>query len=267
MPSYLVTGANRGIGFGYLRHISNDSANTVIGIVRDKAATEKKVAEELPGRTNIHIVEAQITNYESLKKTVPQVSEITGGSIDYIIANAAATGSDIPISYFAENPEKWESETSELMQLNVTANVHLFLLYLPLLRKGQVKKVIQISSGMADIDMISRFQVTNGPIYSMTKAAANAVVAKFDAEYRKEGILFMSISPGFVQTSHKPATPEELEMYAGMIAAFKSYAPDFNGPITVDESATAVLSVIHNSSIEKGHGGAFISHKGSKQWL
>jgi short-subunit dehydrogenase involved in D-alanine esterification of teichoic acids len=90
------------------------------------------------------------------------------------------------------------------MHINVTVNVHLFTLYLPLIRKGQAKKIIYISTGMADIEMISNFQIAVHPIYSITKAAGNAAVAKFDAQYRNEGILFMSISPGLVNTSLKP---------------------------------------------------------------
>lgn len=43
----------------------------MIGIVRDKAATDKKIAEELAGRPNIHIVEAQITDHDSLKVCIP----------------------------------------------------------------------------------------------------------------------------------------------------------------------------------------------------
>ncbi|KFA70818.1 hypothetical protein S40288_09711 [Stachybotrys chartarum IBT 40288] len=277
MPSYLVTGANRGIGFGYLRHISNDPANTVIGIVRDKAATDKKVAEELAGRPNIHIVEAQIADHDSLKNTVAQVSEITGGSLDYIIANAAMTEATSGfIGELSQDIQKFENDLAEAMHINVTVNVHLFALYLPLIRKGQAKKIIYISTGMADIEMISNFQIAVHPIYSMTKAAGNAAVAKFDAQYRNEGILFMSVSPGLVNTSLKPqlmsnlsiaATPEEMEAISGMLKAFQAYAPDWKGAISVDESATAVLSVIHNASIEKGSGGAFVSHWGNKQWL
>ena len=36
---------------------------------------------------------------------------------------------------------------------------------------------------------------------------------------------------------------------------------------TPEEAVDAVWSVVENSSLEKGHGGAFLSHKGNKQWL
>lgn len=51
----------------FLRQISTDSNNIVIGLVRNKSATEKKVKTELPEHTNIHIVEADITDYAALK--------------------------------------------------------------------------------------------------------------------------------------------------------------------------------------------------------
>lgn len=38
--------------------------------------------------------------------------------------------------------------------------------------------------------------------YAASKAALNIVVAKFHAQYKKEGILFLSISPGIVDVGH-----------------------------------------------------------------
>jgi NAD(P)-dependent dehydrogenase (short-subunit alcohol dehydrogenase family) len=273
MPSYLITGANRGMGFGYVRNLSNDPANTVVGIVRDKAAAVRKASEELGNRPNVHFVEAQISNYNSLKSIVPQVSDITGGKLDYVISNAAYMGNEWSksrsIGQLGEDPENWEAELAEHMAVNVSAVVYLFTLFLPLVRKGEAKKMVAISTGMADIELVSRFGVENGSIYTISKAASNAAVAKFDAQYRKEGILFLSISPGLVDTDANatPASPEELKAQESMVRAFVEYAPDFKGPISVDESNKAVLSVIENASIEKGSGGAFISHKGNKQWL
>jgi hypothetical protein len=52
-----------------------------------------------------------------------------------------------------------------------------------------------------------------------------------------------------------------------MAAKFSEYAPDWKGAITPEVSIKAVMSVINNASIEKGDGGAFISHWGNKQWL
>lgn len=38
-----------------------------MGIVRDKPTTDKRVAEELSGRSNITILEADLTKYDAVK--------------------------------------------------------------------------------------------------------------------------------------------------------------------------------------------------------
>ncbi|KAI4861822.1 hypothetical protein F4820DRAFT_451600 [Hypoxylon rubiginosum] len=88
MPSYVITGVSKGLGYEFLRQISANPSNTVIGIVRDKPTTIKKVSEELQGRSNIHILQADILDYDALKGAVEDTAKITGGSLDYLIANA-----------------------------------------------------------------------------------------------------------------------------------------------------------------------------------
>jgi hypothetical protein len=58
-----------------------------------------------------------------------------------------------------------------------------------------------------------------------------------------------------------------MEGLGGMLARFVEYAPHFKGPITPEQSVTAMKSVIANASVEKGNGGDFLSHLGNKQWL
>jgi hypothetical protein len=48
---------------------------------------------------------------------------------------------------------------------------------------------------------------------------------------------------------------------------FQKYSPTFKGPDTPPESIKAVLSVVEKSSIEKGDGGAYLSHFGNKRWI
>jgi NAD(P)-dependent dehydrogenase (short-subunit alcohol dehydrogenase family) len=86
MPSYLITGASRGIGLAFLDNISSNPDNIVIGLVRNVKDTEAKIASW--SRSNIHLVQGDLTNYESLKNAVDATSKITNGSLDYLIASA-----------------------------------------------------------------------------------------------------------------------------------------------------------------------------------
>lgn len=111
MSVYVITGISKGIGvsvtprlflfryattnyktlqFEIARQASEDAQNLVIGIVRDKAATEKKVAAEMPGRTNIHVLHGDLTEYASLKQAAADTATIVGDrGVDYLIANGA----------------------------------------------------------------------------------------------------------------------------------------------------------------------------------
>ena len=89
--------------------LSADPQNTVIGLVREnRTATEAKVSEELKGRTNVHILVGDLRSYTSLQVSrrliavsvdsrvltasfqiaAAETAKITGGSLDYLIANA-----------------------------------------------------------------------------------------------------------------------------------------------------------------------------------
>jgi NADP-dependent 3-hydroxy acid dehydrogenase YdfG len=92
--------------------------------------------------------------------------------------------------------------SSKAFQTNVVGNIHFFNLFLPLVLKGKVKKVITISSGHADLDLINNLQIETSALYAASKAAMNVIVAKFNAQYQKDGVLFMSLSPGMVEVGH-----------------------------------------------------------------
>jgi NAD(P)-dependent dehydrogenase (short-subunit alcohol dehydrogenase family) len=88
----------------------------------------------------------------------------------------------------------------DVFKANVIGNIHLFNLTIPLVLRGEAKKVIAISSGMADAELAAKFDLTDGALYSISKAALNMAVAKFSAQYATEGVLCMTVSPGMVDT-------------------------------------------------------------------
>ncbi|KAK6221162.1 hypothetical protein QIS74_04891 [Colletotrichum tabaci] len=272
MSVYVVTGVSRGIGFEFLKQLSEDPNNLFVGLVRDKAATEKKVAAELGDRPNVHIIHADLTKYESLKQAAAVTAEIVGDrGIDYLVANGALVphfDAYAPIGVLGDKVEELEACASDVFKTNVVGNIHFFNLFVPLVKKGKVKKVIAITTGVADLDLTNECEVDVASLYAASKAALNIIVAKFSAQYKKEGLLFLGISPGLVEVGRYDNTsPEDMQGMMGFIGNLARYAPHFKGAITPEESVRHVKSTWEKASIDNGFAGAFVSHLGNKQWV
>ncbi|RYC57809.1 hypothetical protein CHU98_g8397 [Xylaria longipes] len=271
MATYLITGVSRGIGYGLLSNLSSNPENTVIGLARNQEATEEKVSKELGARRNVHILQADMTDYESIVRAARETEKITGGSLDYIIANAGVVSPSeafINIGELAENRKVLDDAFSYTMSTNVTGNVYLFTSLMPLVLKGKAKKIIAISSAVADIELTRKYNLELSPVYSASKAALNAIVAKFSAQYAKDGVLIMSICPGMVDTHTLDyATDAQKQRFAGYLQSLKPYAPHFTGPKTTESAVEDLLAIVGKSSVENGDGGSFVSQFGTKQWL
>ncbi len=138
------------------------------------------------------------------QKAASSVAQITN-SLDYIIGNAGSVtlfDQFDPIGVLGNKPAEVTKEARDLFDINVIANIHLFNLFTPFLLKGQAKKAIVISSGLADAEFTNQYDIANAPLYSASKAAMNMIIAKFSAQYKQEGVLFLAISPGMVDVGH-----------------------------------------------------------------
>jgi NAD(P)-dependent dehydrogenase (short-subunit alcohol dehydrogenase family) len=267
MPSYLVTGASRGLGYAFVRHLAAIPGNTVIGMVRNKDATLARLEKD--GITNISIVQADITDREALSAAYEEVKNLTKGSLDILINNAALIDENSAYKTLLDDDlAVLEEDLTSSFRANVVGVANTVNIFLPLIRAGKEKKVITISSGMADTELINRFGIPIAAPYSISKAATNALVAKYNAALGKsEGILFLALSPGLVDTSEgKPMSEQAIQGAQAMGALFQEYAPHFKGPITPEESVEYCLKVIEGATAET-HGGDFVSHFGNKQWL
>ncbi|KAJ7158251.1 hypothetical protein C8R43DRAFT_882641 [Mycena crocata] len=265
MSSYVVTGTARGIGLEFIKQLSADQRNTVFALVRNEAtATELK---KLPGK-NITVLEADITNTKALKKAADAVSKITGGKLDYLINNAAMLSFESVLSTLPgfETEEALDKELLDNFKVNTLGTIHCTNTFLPLLRNGAAKKVITISSGHGDMDVVLQTGVNEFPGYAISKAALNLAIAKYAVELKPEGFVFLSLSPGAVDTLSTPqVTPEVTEASAVMMGKFAPIAPDFKGLISPEESVKLQLEVIYKWKVEDT--GVFVSHHGNKQWF
>ncbi|TVY34157.1 putative oxidoreductase [Lachnellula occidentalis] len=270
MPSYLITGASRGIGFALLEQLSENADNVVLTIVRNKAATESKIAAELPGRKNIFVLQGDLTNVDSIQNAFNETKKILGDSLDVLIANAGYI-SDYSgfqsLTELGQDTKALDADLNQCFQVNVVGNIHLFNIFLPLIKNGTTKKVVTIGSGMSDEKLAVDIGLFEGAPYSISKAAMNMVNAKFQAEYKKEGIIFMGVCPGSVDTGHYDnLSPEEMERNMAIGGKFMGYAPGFKGWSAPADAARDVLDVVQKANME-ANGGQLVSHFGNKQWL
>ena len=97
-----------------------------------------------------------------------------------------------------EEHEELDEVSDKLFKTNVVGNIHFFNLFMPLVLKGKTKKVIALTSGHADLDFINNLDIESSALYAASKAALNIIVAKFSAQYKKDGVLVFSMSPGVV---------------------------------------------------------------------
>lgn len=72
--------------------------------------------------------------------------------------------------------------------------------FLPLLRQGQEKKVVYITSAAGDIEFTRHTEMPTMLGYCISKAAGNLLMAKYAAELKADGIVTLSLSPGWVAT-------------------------------------------------------------------
>ena len=85
-------------------------------------------------------------------------------------------------------------------QPNVIGIAQTINTFLPLIQRGQKKKVLVVTSSMGSPAFALKAPSENCIAYSTSKAALNMIVAKYALAYKDEGIVFLSLSPGLVKT-------------------------------------------------------------------
>jgi NAD(P)-dependent dehydrogenase (short-subunit alcohol dehydrogenase family) len=86
------------------------------------------------------------------------------------------------------------------IKTNLISNIYVINSFLHLVRNGNEKKIIFISSQSGDVEFTRVTGITSVLGYSVSKAGMNVVMTKFGAELAQDGIKTLSLSPGWVNT-------------------------------------------------------------------
>ncbi|KAH9916606.1 NAD(P)-binding protein [Epithele typhae] len=260
MPSYAIVGASRGIGLEYVRQLAGRPDTVVFPIVRNSVSStylQSFVSEN----TNVHILEADVGDAANA------LSEITGGSLDCLIHNAARVDPDAVFKGYDayETVAEMDDDLIVSFKINALGFIHAVKAFLPLIRAASSggKTIVSINSAGAAPNFIRGVGIGHMVGYGMSKAALLVATTKWAVDLAPEHFTVVSLSPGLVDISETAGDSEEASKFVREEGEKYVQAgfPDM-GAQTVEQSVAAQLKVIDGLSVEDT--GKFFAHTGNE---
>ncbi|GAB3485109.1 SDR family oxidoreductase [Nocardiopsis coralliicola] len=192
----LVTGGNRGIGLATARALAELGMHVVVGARgRDRG---RAAARSLPGTATA--VPIDLTDEQSAAAAAEEIgSEF--GRLDVLVNNAgiaAAEGSGPPSATAAQ-------ALRDVFETNVVGTVAVTAAMLPLLRRSDAGRIVNVSSEVGSIALRGDRQSPLAALppslaYPCSKAALNMATAAFAAELEGTTIKVNAANPGYCAT-------------------------------------------------------------------
>lgn len=187
MPIAIVTGANRGIGLEVCRQLARLNYTVILGS-RDPAKGERAAAQLNDSR--IIPRQLDVSDAASIER-LRDWAAAEFGVLDVLVNNTA-------IHYYT-----WQRAVNadlnvvqEAMETNVYGAWRMVQAFLPMLRKSQHGRIVNVSSEAGSLASMGG----GTPAYSMSKVALNALTRMLAAELRSSHILVNAVCPGWVAT-------------------------------------------------------------------
>jgi len=199
---FVITGTSRGLGLEFVKQISTQPNTLIFAIARNPASAKELKALEGP---NVVLIKADTAEQADIDVALSEVKAKTD-HVDVLINNAGIfLGPSAPNTI--KPSEQAPEDFLETFRVNVVGVIRVTNAFLPLLKAGKEKKVIQLSSVFGSIKPVVPKTTPKGiafgsmaSSYSTSKAALNMVNAKYAAELNDEGFTFYAMHPGWVQT-------------------------------------------------------------------
>ena len=188
MKKVLITGANRGLGLGFVQHYLL-SGNLVVATCRrpEKAKLLHNLLEKYPDQLRL---EALDVSDESAFHALANRMKESQMTFDMVVNNAGIS--------LDESLGSWTEKTfSDSFLINVTGPALLVQSMIPFLKEGT--KIIQISSGRGSINE-NQGGMDGLDAYGISKAALNMLTRRLATKFKANKITVIALNPGWVQT-------------------------------------------------------------------
>ena len=227
MTNVLVTGANRGLGLGFVTNYLGKNVN-VVSTTRELKSSKELLALKEKFPNNLEIFELDL-----LKEGAGYaLANFLGDRpIDILINNAGVGSTNQHLQ--AVSPKPW----LEVLKVNLIAPLMVTQSIIDNVKKGSDKKIYFLSSQLGSIA-----DNTSGGmyIYRSSKTGLNQIVKSLSVDLKPQGITVVSLHPGWVKTDMGGP----------------------NAPVSIDESIEGMMQVIYSTDIRDT--GRFLNYDGKE---
>jgi NAD(P)-dependent dehydrogenase (short-subunit alcohol dehydrogenase family) len=192
----LITGANKGIGLEIARQLGTQGITVLLGVRdenRGREAAEKLQTEHI----NAHTVQLDVTNQDSIDAAANYI-ESKFGRLDILVNNAGVAIDNVPPSQLDIEVLRRTYDTNVFGVFAVTKAM------LPLLRKSEAGRIVNMSSGLGSLAQNSDPNYEYAQVkllaYNSSKTALNAMTVQFAHELKDTPIKVNCADPGYVAT-------------------------------------------------------------------
>jgi NAD(P)-dependent dehydrogenase (short-subunit alcohol dehydrogenase family) len=188
MPSVLITGANRGLGFEFVKQYAAEGWQIYAACRDPNSSLELRRLADASGQ-KVRVLVLHVTDPTSIKSAA---AELDGQAIDLLLNNAGIIGAQRQtignIDY-----EAW----AKVFDVNTMGPMRVSEAFVDHVARSKRKLIVTLTSGMGSIaDNTSGGSVA----YRSSKAAVNMVMRSLAIDLAPRGITCVVVNPGWVRT-------------------------------------------------------------------
>jgi NAD(P)-dependent dehydrogenase (short-subunit alcohol dehydrogenase family) len=200
----LITGANRGIGYGVARKLAREHPNyhIIIGsrdASQGREAVQTLLAEEGLSSPSISSIELDVTSDTSIS-AAKQSIEAEHGRLDVLINNAGIA---------LDVKEKGKLSLRTMMQRTYDVNVFGAAVvtdtFIPLLEKSSNPRIVFVSSSIGSLtaaaDVTNPWSKDPFLAYKSSKTAMNMIMLYYNGLLHDKGFKVNAVCPGYIGTN------------------------------------------------------------------
>ncbi|MEL7240188.1 MAG: SDR family oxidoreductase, partial [Planctomycetota bacterium] len=200
----LVTGASAGIGWATAEHLAEAGAHVVVTARRTEKLATLVDALRTKGHT-AHALPADVSDPAAIDALWAKTQDVAGGVPSIVVANA---GRGLQGGVLSSDESHWQ----QMIQLNITGNLHLMRIVAEAMKEGNGPRDIVVLGSVVGVN-ISPFSGA----YGATKFAIGSAAEALRREVGPHGVRVTLIKPGIVATEFQDVAGYDHENFGKVV--------------------------------------------------